>query len=144
MFSELANELLLSIAEKLSSERDINAFAQTDRRLYRLLNKYLYRHNVQHGESSALLWASEQGQVETIRKSLEVGAPIDISDNNGRTPLFQAAERGYVGIVELLLNGGANVNTQSSNYGNALYVASEKCHSQVAGILLNKGADINA
>jgi hypothetical protein len=50
----LANELLLSIAGSLDSERSINAFARTNRCLYLLLNDYLYKHNVIKGESSAL------------------------------------------------------------------------------------------
>jgi hypothetical protein len=50
----LANELLLSIADSLNSERSINAFARTNRRLYLLLNDFLYKHNVTKGESSAL------------------------------------------------------------------------------------------
>ncbi|KAK9357577.1 hypothetical protein V1504DRAFT_54082 [Lipomyces starkeyi] len=44
---DLANKLLQSIAECLGLERDINAFTQTNRRLYILLNPYLYRHNIQ-------------------------------------------------------------------------------------------------
>jgi hypothetical protein len=43
---DLANELLHCISENLELERDINAIAQTNRRLYRLLNNYLYRYNV--------------------------------------------------------------------------------------------------
>jgi hypothetical protein len=50
----LANELLLSIADSLNSERSINAFARTNRRLYLLLNDFLYKHNITKGESSAL------------------------------------------------------------------------------------------
>lgn len=57
---DLANELLHRISENLELERDINAFAQANRRLYRLLNGYLYRYNVpvQQSGSSALLWAA--------------------------------------------------------------------------------------
>ena len=44
---KLANELLLSIAEALESEIDINAFAQLNRRYILLLNPYLYRYNMQ-------------------------------------------------------------------------------------------------
>jgi hypothetical protein len=50
----LVNELLLSIADFLDSERSINALARTNRRLYLLLNDYLYKHNAIEGESSAL------------------------------------------------------------------------------------------
>jgi hypothetical protein len=37
-------------------------FAQANRRLYRLLNAYLYRYNIRHSGSSALLWAARHGQ----------------------------------------------------------------------------------
>jgi hypothetical protein len=43
----LANELLYYTSDNLESERDINAFAQANRRLYRLLNTYLYCHSIQ-------------------------------------------------------------------------------------------------
>ena len=44
---DLANELLQYISENLESERDINAFARINHRLYSLLNPYLYRRNIQ-------------------------------------------------------------------------------------------------
>jgi hypothetical protein len=49
---DLANELLLSIAENLESERDLNAFTRTNRRFYNILNAKLYRRNV----SLTTLW----------------------------------------------------------------------------------------
>jgi hypothetical protein len=66
----LPNELLRDISEYLESERDINAVVQSNRRLYRLLDSYLYRHNVQQPGSSALLWAARHGQEATAQKSL--------------------------------------------------------------------------
>lgn len=51
----LPNELLSRCSEYLESESDINAFAQSNSRLYCLLNSYLYRRNVQQSESSALI-----------------------------------------------------------------------------------------
>ena len=50
----LINELLLSIADSLDSKHSINAFARTNRRLYLLLNDFLYKYNVIKEESSAL------------------------------------------------------------------------------------------
>jgi ankyrin repeat protein len=139
MFSELANELCLSIAENLRSERDINAFARTDCRLYRLLNEHLYRHNVRYRESSALLWGSKHRQEGTVRKTLKAGADVDVSDNEDRTPLFIAAGKGHDEMVELLLSEGANIDAQNGHSGNALYVASANCHSQVVKVLLGGG-----
>jgi hypothetical protein len=54
----LLNKLLRDILEHLESERYINAVAQANYRLYRLLDSYLYRYNVQQSGSSALLWAA--------------------------------------------------------------------------------------
>lgn len=50
----LANELLFSIAYSFNSERSINAFTRTNRRLYLFLNDFLYKHNVIEGKSLAL------------------------------------------------------------------------------------------
>jgi ankyrin repeat protein len=75
---DLPNELLQSLAEALELERHINAFTQTNRRLYNLLNTYLYRHNVHQLGSSALLWAAERGQKATVQKLLKEGANTDI------------------------------------------------------------------
>ena len=59
---DLPNELLQDISEYLESERDINAVAQANRHLYRLLDSYLYRYNVQQSRRSALLWAARHGR----------------------------------------------------------------------------------
>ena len=58
---DLLNELLRDISEHLESERYINAVAQANHRLYRLLDSYLYRYNVQESGSSALLWTARHG-----------------------------------------------------------------------------------
>ena len=50
----LANELLLSIADSLDSERSINSIARTNRRLYLLLNDYLYKAVLQPSQSLKL------------------------------------------------------------------------------------------
>ncbi|PVH92129.1 hypothetical protein DM02DRAFT_469415, partial [Periconia macrospinosa] len=63
----LPDELLWCISENLNLERDINAFAQANRRLYGLLNTYLYRYNIRYSESSALLWAAQHGQEATAQ-----------------------------------------------------------------------------
>ncbi|KAF2254159.1 hypothetical protein BU26DRAFT_385809, partial [Trematosphaeria pertusa] len=68
---DLSNELLCLVSENLLSESDINALARTDRLLYDLTNIHLYRYNVQHSDSSALLWAAKHGQLSTAQKLLE-------------------------------------------------------------------------
>ena len=79
---DLANELLQFIAENLELERDINAFTQTNRRLYNLLNTYLYSNNVRQFRSSALLWTAVNGHETVVKLLLEKGAELETKDND--------------------------------------------------------------
>jgi hypothetical protein len=46
LLPSLPNELVLLIAENLELEKDINAFARTNKQLYNILDPYLYCHNM--------------------------------------------------------------------------------------------------
>jgi ankyrin repeat protein len=138
---DLANELLYCISETLELERDINAFAQANRRLYRLLNSYLYRYNIQHSGSSALLWAAQQGQEATVRRLLGEGANVRATSDYNQTSLSLAAANGHEGVLKLLLDKGADVNAQ---YDTALQGASAEGREQVVKLLLDKRASVNA
>lgn len=103
----LLEKLLLCISKNLQSETDINAFSQTNSRLYDVLKTYLYRHNVQRLGSSGLWWAARHGQEATAQKFLEEGADVNAKDiPNHRTPLYWAAENGQEAVVKLLLDTG--------------------------------------
>ncbi|KAF1971151.1 hypothetical protein BU23DRAFT_556171 [Bimuria novae-zelandiae CBS 107.79] len=90
-------------SENRESEREINAFAQANRRLYGLLNSYLYRYNIQWSASSALVWTAQHGQEATARRLLVEGANIEATGKYNWTPLLWAAKEGHEGIVKLLL-----------------------------------------
>src|SRR5215471_11001091 len=101
---DLPNELLLYIAEYLELESDINALTRTTRRLHGLLNVSLYRHNVEHGESSALSWASRRGRVTTVQMLISEGASLRKSSGSyNSAPLSIAAAFGHTEVVKLLL-----------------------------------------
>ncbi|TVY62373.1 Ankyrin repeat domain-containing protein 50 [Fusarium oxysporum f. sp. cubense] len=127
----LVNEHILSIATHLESERDINAFARTNHRLFSCLNIILYHRNIQQSESSAVLWAAVRGREQTARRAIEFGCgrlneALTLSAKNGHeeltkvllaaasignsmadaswAPLFYAAAGGYEAIVGLLLS----------------------------------------
>src|SRR5947208_1354231 len=89
---DLANELLLSVAETFNRLSDLNAFARTSQRLYFLLNSYLYRIDVQQGGSSALLWAAEHGQEGTAQLSLTEGADREAEAARRRAEETRLAE----------------------------------------------------
>src|SRR3954452_4898531 len=108
----LPDELLCCISENLTLERDINAFAHANRRLYRLLNTYLYYYKIRYSRSSAVLWAAQHAQEATAQKLLGERADGQATSGYYRIPLRVAAEKGHKGILELLVDKGADVNAQ--------------------------------
>lgn len=141
-----ANDLLYCIADNIESNRDLNAFARCNRRLYHLLNSSLYRHAIQRTEGSALLWAAKHGQEATVQKLL-LGERADQQATRHRYysgPLCVAAEKGHEGIVKLLLDKRVNVNAWGLGYGNALHAASWNGYERIVQLLLDNGAKINA
>ena len=133
---DLPNELLQNISENLESERDINVIAQANWRLYRLLDNYLYRYNVQRSGSSALLWAAQHGQVATAQKLLREKADPQATNDDNEAPLLLAVEKKHTQVVRLLVDKGAKVNAQGGYYGNALQTASSRRHEVVVKMLV--------
>ena len=101
---DLANELLICIAEQLAKEADINAFAQANRQLCYLLNPVLYRRNIQQSKSSGLFWASRNGKKTSIERLLEEGANVEVErllaegDNRGSDRLLEDIDGETVGL----------------------------------------------
>lgn len=103
--SLLPAELLISIANHLlSSPQALNCLAQTSRLLYQITNPILYKNQIVHNESSALLWAAERGKPAPCRRLLSEGANPNIKDSHKRTPLSWAAGNGHADIVSILLS----------------------------------------
>jgi ankyrin repeat protein len=139
---DLANELLLSIAGNLTRESDINALAQTNRRLYSLLNLVLYRYAVQRHNHSALHWAAFHGFSSIVCMLLAEGASVRATTiRSKRTALHLASAAGHLPIVEALIQMGANVNAQSSTGTTPLHGAVSGGFEGVTQALLENGAD---
>jgi ankyrin repeat protein len=83
-------------------------------------------------ELTALMWAAghEDGiNARAAEDGIELliarGAPLDLADNRGRTPLMIAAERGHVAVVDLLLRRGANRTLKDKDGKTALELATD-------------------
>jgi ankyrin repeat protein len=144
----LLNELLSRFSGYLESESDINAFTQTSSRLYCLLNSHLYRRNVQRSESSALIWAAQNGRRETALKLFNEHIDDQISIDCCVIPLCKAAEEGHEEIVRLLFDKGADINAEceEDDLGSALQSACGHAngHVKIVRLFLDAGADIHA
>lgn len=136
----LANELLLSIADSLDSERSINAIARTNRRLYLLLNDYLYKHNVIKGASSAVWWAAKCGQSGSVVKSIAQAGNVNVQWNGflkSRRFGYLASMDGEARVVDLL-------KRNRCSYCTPIYLAILSGHEKVADLLIENGADIES
>ena len=138
---DLPIELLRYVSEHLDSARDINAFTQANRGLYRLLNDYLYRFNIQHSRGSALHWAASRGREATARRLLENGANINVKALFYSSVLQNAAYNGQEMVAKLLLDSGANINASNEHIGTALLTPSLRGYKDLVKLFLDKGAD---
>ena len=136
----LANELLLSIAENLSRESDINALTCINRRLYSLLNLYLYRYQIQ-SSNKALLWGVYYRIFNTVRTALDVGANVRATNKKCQTVLHLASARGHLSIVNALIQSDADVNAQTSTGTTPLHIAVEYGFERITQALIENGAD---
>lgn len=75
-FSNLPDDVLLTIAEQIKYDPDINALCQTSRRLYCLLNTFLYRHNVRRCHGWGIWRVMELGCEEALMKFIAQGANV--------------------------------------------------------------------
>jgi len=163
------NEILLIIAEDLPPcQGDINALAQTCLRLFYLLNPFLYRYNTRQHHSSALSWGVTQGSGNTVRNSLEAGAPYNksgritgtigrrrcvlgcaLSELAGKSyfcpefyeqPISSAARNGQLDIVRAFLEFGVDPDYPNPAGHTPLCLAAQGDHLELVRFLLVNGA----
>ncbi|XP_062591048.1 serine/threonine-protein phosphatase 6 regulatory ankyrin repeat subunit C-like [Saccostrea cucullata] len=79
----------------------------------------------------------------TINCLIKYGAAINLSDNEGISPLLAACYKGHESTVQLLLDNDADINLCSNGGESPLYIACEEGHDSTAKLLLNNDADSN-
>jgi len=90
--------------------------------------------------NGALLLATREGEVESVRLLLDAGAHVE-GRGGVMPPLAAAALRGHLTTVRLLLRNRADVNAVGENGLSALMNAVKLNHLGVAQALLEAGAD---
>ncbi|KAK2616796.1 hypothetical protein QQS21_000173 [Conoideocrella luteorostrata] len=148
MILDLPDELFLSIVEYLDSQKDLNAFSQTNVRLQRLLNPLLYRRNAQRHAGSALAWASRLGHSATTRKAIQGGACVNMETAHYGfpcRPLHLSTKLGFKMITSMLLAEEAIDPNPLDHYGNTpLHYAVREADCDIIKLLLmSKKLDIN-
>ncbi|XP_048757850.2 transient receptor potential cation channel subfamily A member 1-like [Ostrea edulis] len=88
--------------------------------------------------------AVREGQYNTVKLLLSLGADITHRDENLCTALAVAAREGHVKIMKILLVHYAEINATDKNKNTPLHIASNKGHVDCVQVLLDKKADTMA
>ena len=87
--------------------------------------------------------AAAHGDMARARELVAEGAPLDLFDDIGYTPLHHAAKHRHLAMLELLLDAGADINAreEETNSHTAVSVAASDSSPEVVKLLLERGAD---
>ena len=94
--------------------------------------------------ATALMFAAQAGQTNSVFTLLDHGADINAGDDMGWTPLMIAAQKGRTEVVRMLLDSGADIQAANDGGMTALLLAVLDGHTDIVRMLLNSGADIDA
>ena len=88
--------------------------------------------------SRTLIDECKDGNINEVYKMIDDGADVNITTNNGNTPLHIASQNGHLQVVEVLIASGGLVN-EANNYGNTpLSVAQMNGHTEIVVFLLRE------
>jgi ankyrin repeat protein len=90
-----------------------------------------------------LLAAALHGNVQDIKKALELGADINAKNEMGATALNMVCKLSYEFLVTFLIEKGATVNSPNNDHIYPLHYAVEYDNVAIVKALLKNGADIN-
>ncbi|MGO3506832.1 MAG: ankyrin repeat domain-containing protein [Brachybacterium tyrofermentans] len=89
----------------------------------------------------SMLDAARRGDSAQLLPLIDQGAPVDLRDGDGNTPLMLAAYHGHAELVRELAARGADVDLANDRGQSPLAGVAFKGHTAVAQVLLQAGAD---
>lgn len=89
----------------------------------------------------SLLDAARNGDRAPLLSLIDQGAPVDLRDGSGNTPLMLAAYHGHAELVGELVARGADVDLANDRGQSPLAGVVFKGFTDVARVLLDAGAD---
>jgi serine/threonine-protein phosphatase 6 regulatory ankyrin repeat subunit B len=106
--------------------------------------KFLINVNARNDQNdTALIIASENGNLEAVKSLIQYKADITLKDTNGNNALIRAAKRGCFDVVEELLFRKASINSTNNYNKTALMEAAENGYIRVVKLLIKKGAKVS-
>ncbi|MFU0790607.1 MAG: ankyrin repeat domain-containing protein [Virgibacillus proomii] len=94
--------------------------------------------------TTAVLAATYNNEINTVKVLIDQGADINIRDNNLNNVLLYASAEGLLDIVKLAIDAGADTSITNRFGGTALIPAAERGHVEVVKALLTRSEiDVN-
>ncbi len=82
------------------------------------------------------------GDADAVRRLLDLGLPVDATDNQGCTALLRAAGGGHRAVVDLLLARGADPQRTAHSGATPLSAAVSMRHAEIVDRLISAGAPL--
>ncbi|KAL6830352.1 ankyrin repeat-containing domain protein [Trichoderma camerunense] len=127
--------------------KSLSSLSETCWSLYHAGNPILYEWNIEHQECSGFKWAVSNDQVNTLKKFLQYGVPINYSLRYHEAqrdelvaPLWLAARHGSIEVVRHFFTlPDVDWNWASEDFNDTpLHVAIESGHTDLALLLLSR------
>jgi len=88
--------------------------------------------------------ASNKGNVDAVSLLLDHGAQVNVTNERGRTPLWEAYYGRHLQVMQLLLEHGAAPDVRYDTFGLLTHDASHNGQAEVIRLLLQHHANVNA
>ena len=92
----------------------------------------------------SMLEAARSGDSAPLLALIDQGAPVNLRDSSGNSPLMLAAYHGHAKLVRELAARGADVDLANDRGQSPLAGVAFKGYTEVAEVLLEAGADPDA
>ncbi|QYS93073.1 ANK_REP_REGION domain-containing protein [Trichoderma simmonsii] len=148
-FHDLPIELCTKIMRDLASQgnlKSLSSLSETCWSLYHAGNPILYECNIEHQECSGFKWAVSNDQVNTLKKFLQYGVPVNYllryrEDQRDElvSPLWLAARHGSIEVVRHFFTlPDVDWNWATEDFHDTpLHIAIESGHTELALLLLS-------
>ena len=100
-------------------------------------------YNVSNTNPAPIMERAAAGDMVRVQRLAEIGADVNVTDNNGDTPLMCALRAGKGNVAAFLIQQGANVNHTNKAGMTPLLEAVTHGQFAIATSLISKGADYN-
>lgn len=90
-----------------------------------------------------LMLSVKEGHWGTTERLLQLRAPLEQVDSQGKSALMVAAAEGHIGLIDLLIDKGADIGSMDEDGTSGLGWACQKGKLQAVQCLLDRGAEVN-